>query len=389
MSARGKLAAEVSRELIEELASFEGDGPLLSLYLPTTLEVDERKQNEIRLKNLLKDAYAKLEALGMSSTDAGTLTDAVSNASLDRDMWTGHGRGFAVFTGRGFMRHVSLPKPVRELSVAGFRFHLKPLIDALEYRGRFWLLALSQNDVRLYSGDGVSIAAVDPGAAVPRSLTDVVGREPAEKLLHYHAGGRRSKMAVYHGMSSGKEEVKPEIEQFVRAVSDGLERFWKVDHAPVVLAGVEHVRWLYKEVSPSADRVQGEIEGNVEDLSEQELHAKAWEIVREQLDARRAEALQRLEHSDADTPVSRELGDVVRAARDGRVDTLFIAADVECWGRFDDSERSIARRAEPMPGDVDLLDRAAVESWLKGGQVYVVPAADIPGQAGAIAGLRY
>jgi Bacterial archaeo-eukaryotic release factor family 3 len=389
MSARGKLAAEVSRELIEELACFEADGPVLSLYLPTTLKVDERKQNEIRLKNLLKEAYAKLEALGMSSTEAGTLTDAVSNASLDRDMWTGHGRGFAVFTGRGFMRHVSLPTPVRELSVAGFRFHLKPLLDALEYRGRFWLLALSQNDVRLWTGDGVSIASVDPGSEVPRSLTDVVGGQPAGKQLRYHAGDRGSNVAVYHGVGAGKDDVKPEIEQFVRAVSDGLERFWKVDDAPVVLAGVDHLRWLYKEVSPSADRIRGEIEGNVEDVSDQDLHDQAWQIVRKQLDARRAEILERLEHSDADTPVSRELGDVVRAARDGRVDTLFIAADVECWGRFDDSERSIARSDEPMPGDVDLLDRAAVESWLKGGQVYVVPAADIPGQAGAIAGLRY
>lgn len=344
MSARGKMAAEVSRELIEELACFEADGPLLSLYLPTALEVDERKQNEIRLKNLLKEACSKLAALGMSSTEAESLTDAVSNASLDRDMWTGHGRGFAVFAGRGFMRHVSLPGTVRELSVAGFRFHLKPLIDALEYRGRFWLLALSQNDVRLYTGDGVSLAAVETGSDVPRSLPEVAGRQPAGKQLHYHAGDRGGDVAMYHGTGAGKDDTKPEIEQFTRAVADGLERFWKLDDAPVVLAGVEHLRWTYRQVSPSASRVHGEIDGNVEHLSEQELHEQAWRLVREQLDVRRAEALERLDHSDAETPVSRELGDVVRAARDGRVDTLFIAADLECWGRFDDSERSIATR---------------------------------------------
>ncbi len=389
MSARGKLAAEVSQEVVEELARFEADGPLVSLYLPTTLEVDERTQNEIRLKNLLKDAYAKLEALGMSSTEAGELADTVGNASLDRDMWTTHGRGFAVFAGRGFIRHVSLPIPVRELAVAGFRFHLKPLIDALEYRGRFWLLALSQNDVRLYTGDGVSIAAIDPGSGVPRSLTDVVGRQPAGKQTHFHSSDRGGDTATFHGMGAGKDDLKPEIEQFLRAVADGLERFWKLDDAPVVLAGTAYLRWAWRQVSPSAARVRGEIDGNVGDLSEQDLHAEAWRLVREQREARRAEALERLDHSDAGTPVSRELDDVVRAARDGRVDTLFIAADLECWGRFDDDERSIARRDRPMPGDVDLLDRAAVESWLQGGQVYVVPAADIPGRAGAIAGLRY
>lgn len=389
MSARGKLAAEVSRELIETLARHESDGPVLSLYLPTALEVDERKQNEIRLKNLLKETHAKLEALGMSSTEAEALTDAVRNASLDQDMWTGHGRGFAVFAGRGLMRHVSLPCPVRELAVAGFRFHLKPLIDALEYRDRFWLLTLSQNDVRLYNGDGVSLAAVDPGSEVPSSLTEVTGRQLSGKQLHYHAGDRGGDVAMYHGTGAGKDDTKPEVEQFVRSVAEGLERFWKLDDAPVVLAGVEHLRWTYRQVSPSASRVHGEIDGNVEHVSEQELHQQAWRLVREQLDARRRETLERLDHNDPGTPVSRELGDVVRAAKDGRVETLFIAADLECWGRFDDSERSIATRDEPLPGDLDLLDRAAVESWLKGGQVYVVPASDIPGHASAIAGLRY
>ena len=389
MSARGKLAAEVSRELVEELAHFDADGPLLSLYLPTALEVDERKQNEIRLKNLLKEAYGKLEALGMSSTEAESLTDTVRNASLERDMWTAHSRGFSVFAGRGFMRHVALPNTVRELAVAGFRFHLKPLIDALEYRGRFWLLALSQNDVRLYTGDGVSIAAVDPGSGVPRSLTEVVGRQPAGKQTHFHSSDRGGDAAIFHGMGAGKDDVKPEIEQFVRAVASGLESFWKLDDAPIVLAGTEFLRWSYRQVASVGQRVVGEIEGNVEDLSDQDLHTQAWRIVRDQLEAQRDEALARLEQSDAGTPVSRELDDVVRAARDGRVDPLFIAADFECWGRFDDDERSVARRDEPMPGDVDLLDRAAVESWLKGGQVYVVPASDIPGRAAAIAGLRY
>ena len=58
-------------------------------------------------------------------------------------------------------------------------------------------------------------------------------------------------------------------------------------------------------------------------------------------------------------------------------------------GRWDDGERSSESHERPLPGDDDLLDRAAVESWLKGAAVHAVPAAEIPGGGMAIAGLRY
>lgn len=383
------MIAGISRDLIETLAQHREDGPLLSVYLPTALKIEEREKNEIRLKNLLREAEQQLEALGISSTDAGTFTQAVRDASLEREMWQEHGAGFAIFAGADFVRHVALPYPVREQVVAGPRFHLKPLFDALSGNRTFYLLALSRNDVSLYSGDGASLTEIELGPDVPRSLTDVTGRQPAGKQLHYHSGDRGGDVAVYHGSGAGKDDLDAEVEQFVRAVSNGLEPFWKLDDAPIVLAGVQSLLARYRQLSDYSHRVRGEIEGNVEHLSEGELHAEAWPLVQEQLDEQRAKALERLAHSDAEVPVSRELADVVRAANDGRVETLFIAADRECWGRYDDNERRIAAHEHPEPGDVDLLDRAAILSWLQGGEVYAIPAADIPGQGVAIAGLRY
>lgn len=383
------MTTEISRGLIESLAGHTGDGPLLSLYLPTALEIEERRQNEIRLRNLLKDARTRLEALGMAATDAELLTQAVGNASLDREMWKEHGRGFAVFAGRQFLEHVALPFPVRELAVANFRFHLKPLIEALSRRRKFWLLALSQNDVRLYRGDEDSLAEVDAGNDVPRSLTDVAGRQPAGKQLHYHSADRGGDAAIYHGLGAGKDDTDAELEQFVRAVSNALERFWKLDDAPLIVAGDNQLRVLYRRLSRYADRILGEVDGNVEHLSKQDLYGKAWPILRDELDRQRDAVLARLDQSAAGTPVSRELADVIRAAGDGRVDTLFIAADTECWGRYEDGERGIDTREQPLPGDDDLLDRAAVESWLKGAAVYAIPASDMPGNGLAIAGLRY
>jgi hypothetical protein len=382
------MAAEVTKELVEKLAGHTGEGPLLSLYLPTTLKVEERRQNEIRLKNLLKDARRRLEALGMAATDAEALTEAVERASLDREMWREHGHGFAVFAGRGFLEHVPLPFPVRELPVAGFRFRLRPLIEALARRRRFWLLSLSQKDTKLYVGDQEGLTTVETGPDVPRSLTDVAGRETTGRELHFHSVAPGGGAAIFHGQGAGKDDVEPEQEQFVRAVAHGLERFWKLDDAPVIVAGDNQLLAFYRRLSRYADRVLGELEGNFDHVSRESLHARAWAIVEGDLERRRREELARLDGSGPDTPVGRELTDVVRAAREGRIDTLYIAADRECWGRWDD-DGTIMVHDEPLPGDDDLLDRAAVESWLKGAEVHAVPSAEIPGNGMAIAGFRY
>jgi hypothetical protein len=382
------MSAPISRELIKTLAEHRCNGPLLSLYLPTALEVDKRQQNEIRLKNLLREAEKKLVAIGMTEAGAGALTAAIRDPALNREIWRQHGEGFAIFAGAGFIRHVALPYPVRELAVTGHRFHLKPLFDALCRNRRFYLLALSRNDVSLYAGDGTSLSQIELGRNVPRSLTDVAGRRPAGKELHYHTGSRGGDVALYHGLGAGKDDVPAEVEQFVRAVSVALEPFWKLDNAPVIVAGVESVLAVYRQVSAYASRIAGEIAGNVEHMSENDLHEKAWPLVREGLDERMAQALYRLDHSDSGVPVSRELADVVRAAGDGRVETLFIAADRECWGCYD-NDLNVATHDDAEPGDVDLLDRAAVDSWLQGGEVYAIPASEIPGHGVAIAELRY
>src|SRR5690606_27965298 len=298
------MTSRVSQALVESLAAHREDGPVLSLYMPTALEVDERRQNEIRLKNLLRQARSRLETLGMAGTGAQALTERVDKAPLEREMWQAHGRGFAVFSGRDLLAHAALPFRVRELVVASPRFQLRPLIEALARQRRFWLLAMSQKDVRLYRGDEKALTEVDTGSHLPRSLVEVAGREPTGKELYFHSANRGGEAASFHGTGAGKDDVEPEQEQFVRAVATGLEHFLKQDDSPVILAADNQLRALYARVSSHADRVLDEIDGNVEHVPEESLHAEAWRRMEAELERRRDTELYRLGNSGPELPVS-------------------------------------------------------------------------------------
>jgi hypothetical protein len=73
-----------------------------------------------------------------------------------------------------------------------------------------------------------------------------------------------------------------------------------------------------------------------------------------------------------------DLAEVLEAARNGRVDTLFVADDTHIWGRLDAPANGVTQHDEQAAGDEDLLDIAAADTWRNGGAVEVLPRADAP-----------
>jgi hypothetical protein len=80
---------------------------------------------------------------------------------------------------------------------------------------------------------------------------------------------------------------------------------------------------------------------------------------------------------------------VVPAAGAGRIGSLFVALDAQAWGRVDDASLAAETHSSPQPGDEDLLNRAALETYLKGGAVFPVPSERVPGRTPAAAILRF
>ena len=81
--------------------------------------------------------------------------------------------------------------------------------------------------------------------------------------------------------------------------------------------------------------------------------------------------------------------EIVKAARYARVETMFLPASGEVWGRFDEAKDQVTVRGTPEAGDADLLDQAAVDTLRNGGAVFTLSREDLPLGAQAAAVLRY
>ncbi|MDO8785970.1 MAG: hypothetical protein Q7J12_07100, partial [Syntrophales bacterium] len=117
----------------------------------------EIQQNQIRLRNLLREAEEKLLAGGRRPAEVKTSLEPVQGILGNALFWRRQRDGLAIFLTPDIFRFYCLPIDFEELVVLADRFHIKPLLPILRGDERFYLLALSQNEVRLLEGSRHSV----------------------------------------------------------------------------------------------------------------------------------------------------------------------------------------------------------------------------------------
>jgi len=252
---------------------------------------------------------------------------------------------------------------------------------------RIFILALSQNQVRLLEATRHSVDEIEldiPGMA------EAV-RSDVERQIQFHtgtSGGMGKRAAGFHGHDDA-DLSKERILQYFRQVDGRLGDVLREENAPLVLAGVEFLFAIYREANTYSYLLERGVAGNPEALPPADLHAQAWAVVQPHfLEARReAEALyQRLAATER---MSTDLREVILAAHGGRVEVVFVALDIQEWGRFDLESGTVRLDQAAAPGNEDLLDLAAMQTILNRGTVYAVESGSVPGRASLAAVMRY
>jgi hypothetical protein len=174
-------------------------------------------------------------------------------------------------------------------------------------------------------------------------------------------------------------------------VTQGLNELLDEKNIPMVLAGVNYLLPIYREASSYQNLLEEAVIGNPDRAQPTELHAKAWEIVRplfEESQKKAFEKFEQLSGQKSDLAVD-DIRTAVQAATFGQVETIFVPLGQQKWGHYDADNNKVIANAEPGPGNEDLFDLAATQTILNSGQVFAVPAEQMPGGGEVAAILRY
>lgn len=212
---------------------------------------------------------------------------------------------------------------------------------------------------------------------------DVVGSERREASLQQHFAGNGS---VFHAQGDGEDDVRPEVEIYCRRIAHALADELELARAIVVLAGDMQITATFRRVSQGwpLPLLAEPINGNHDRTAAAQLAAHAAAV---------AAALQSTEHAKLKTlygersderRASDNPRDIKAAAHEGRIDTLLL----ERTAALDGPRVRAARQPHSIQPE-GPFNGEAVMTLRCGGEVRIVPAAEMPTRAPEAAIFRF
>ncbi|OPY15742.1 MAG: hypothetical protein A4E69_00465 [Syntrophus sp. PtaB.Bin138] len=377
----------LSKEELKTLMQRRNDW-CVSMFMPTYRSGVESQQNSIRLRNIVRRAEETLTNSGLRTLEVKELLEPVQELVNNVLFWRNQSDGLAIFLSKDEFHYFCLPVSFDEILVITDRFHLKPLMPLLHGDERFYVLALSQNEITLFEGTSQAVKEVNV-ETMPKSLAEALQTDNPERQVKFRSGRGVGQGGMMSGHGADIEDVKGNLLQYFQRVDKGLHDLLKENNVPLVLAGVEYQFPIYREANSYPFLMEGGISGNPKGLSPEQLHRDAYDIVTPHFQKAVNEALSQYNQSMGTGLTSDNVQEIIPAAYHGRVGILFVVQGYEYWGTYNPANDTISLDEKQEPGNEDLADFAAIQTFLNGGMVFVVEPGLLPAGARMAAVFRY
>jgi hypothetical protein len=369
------ISAGEFRDLLETRESH-----CISIYIPTQREGRE-VQEELgpkKLKNSLKKIRKELEQYGLTENEAKEYLEPLEDLQEDPEFWRNQSDCLALFKANDELKIFTLPIKTEQQTYVSDHFFVLPIFPFFNVDGRFYILTLTQQEVKFYEATHHSITPIKIDDLAPERLEDAVGYDYREKSLQFRSGQGGKAGAMFHGQGSGKDDRNKELEKFFRAVDTGIQEYLTDKNDPLVLACVEEYFPMYDNVTRHSNLWKAFIRGNPEETDPLLLQEEGWLLVEPFFLRDKKRQIDRFRQLSATGKTSFELEDIIPSAIDGRIDVLFVRNDTDRFGLYDKVNRSLIIDQDRKPYHASLYNMASVHTWMNGGQVYLVSPGEMP-----------
>lgn len=371
----------ITKQEVLKLAD-EKSSNCVSIYIPTHRAGEETLQGEdkIKLKTQLKHVKAKLESKGLTDKEIEELIAPVNDLINDSEFWRHQSDGLAIFLSENTFKKYTVPVYFEEFNYVSDEFYLKSLMPLFNGDGMFYLLALKGDKVEFYEGTRHTMTEVVTPDDVPSRLEDVVGYDFEQKNLQFRSGQQGdNKAGMYHGAGEGKAEELNEMKRYFRAVNDGIMKMLHDDQKPPLVLCCQDFQYpIYKEVNTYQNLHEDYVSGNPDDKDIDQLHEEAWKLLQPHFDKEKKDKLDLYKEYIGTGKASADVNMIIKAAVEGRIDSLFVQNGAEIFGDYDTNKQEADIQEKPTENNISLLNLIAIKVFEKDGTIYILEEEEMP-----------
>jgi len=365
---------------LEKLMKEQGK-TCVSIFIPTQRagkEVLEEK-NKTHLKSLWNEAAARLKEKGIAEQKIDEIGKPIEALIGDKSFWRHQSDGLAIFAAEDFFERYTLPVNFEAHTYISNEFYIKPLVPMFSGDERFYLLALQLEDVELYEATTYSIGKVEVDDLVPSQLEERVGFDYKQKHLDFKTQNSGGENTIFHGHGGASDEVrKEEVNRYFRAIDKGLNTVLHDERVPLVVATQDYLFPIYEKVNSYNHLIDKVIPGNPSDSDIFGLHEKALQILEPELEKTKREKMKKFEELNNTEKTGAAISDILPAVQQAKVDTLFLKNRSEVWGTYNSDNMAVNIDDHQKDDNYSLMNWAAKEVLKQGGNVYLIPEAQMP-----------
>lgn len=301
--------------------------PCISIYLPTEKAGKDVLKGRILLKNLLKEAEKKLALLNIMESNAKNILTKAYDLIEDLIFWQNSNEGLALFISENTFNFFKMPVKFQEKVHVSKEFNIIPLLSIITKAENYYLLSLSQKNIKLYRCDESNINEIT--LDMPTSLDEALQMDNPERQLQFHSGNPNSSSAIYHGHGGSAEDNKNHINRFMKIVSSDILDFMPDKNLPLVISGVSYIVSIYKDVNKYPNMLAQHIDGNPDNIHPKDLKDKAHKIMNIMFSKKTDLLMEKFSEAKSVGTGSDLLEDIISASYDGKINKLFLTSDIE------------------------------------------------------------
>ncbi|MFO7673510.1 MAG: hypothetical protein R6V74_07375 [Lutibacter sp.] len=367
------------KTIFENLANTHGLY-CVSIYLP--MHKDGKEQNEriaqATLKQCLKEVQKDLERHEMNSQDIKNYLKPIEALISNIELWRNPSDGLAIFLDKNGLNYYTLPVSFEIKTTVSDHFFLMPLLPLYHEDDEYYLLELSQDYVKLYEANKYGYQDIYIEDFAPTQLEEAVGFDFKQNMLQFRGGQSFQGSEVYHGKGPGKDDVKKELFTYFRTIDNGINKIISNKKAPLIIACADPIFGLYKEANTYPNLLENYIAGDSEFKNKTKLHKKSWKLVHPYFNKLKENKLLQYKELYHTPKTSYQISEIVPAAINGKIDTLFIENGKDEFGVFNLQTNRLMIRKKTELNNASLSDLSAVSTFLQGGKVYFLTSEEMP-----------
>jgi hypothetical protein len=339
------------------------DNICISIIIPTHRLSPERQIDPIEARKVISKAKEYV-LQRYKNEKIKNLVDAIDELYGEVD-FVHVNYGLGIFVSQTVRQLIYFSFPVQEKIIVGDSFEVRDLLYEMNYSSRYYFLAITEKNARLYEGQLSHLIEVKDHN---------FPKEYREEYLYEHPS--RGNSYVGHAFTKGAEKDKSILEeirhqQFFRDVDELLDDYLHTD-IPLIVSAVSKELASFKKVSRHATKIIASIEGNYTYIAPAELEKKVWETFRHTVDESKMRLLKEYEEKTGAGLGVEGLEEVWKATSEGRGFKLLVEKDFKKTGFTVTRDHSNLHTLQPperhktLPDAVDDLIELVLE---KNGEV--------------------